>query len=373
MTGSANPMVLADLSAELAAWFADAALPLWWELGADHVNGGFHEALDDAALPVPANRRARVQARQVYVYAMAGAFGWSGPWREAVAHGLNFFFARYRRPDGLYRTVVSPEGAPVDEAAWLYDQAFALFAMAQAARALPAQRDALRVRAGDLLQALQSWRLDEGGFREPQAKYDRQSNPHMHLLEASLAWAEVDDDPAWAALADHIVALALGRFIDTNGALHEFFGPGWRFAEGLDGRIVEPGHQFEWAWLLARWAKLRDDEPARAAAARLFAAGKRGIDGRGVATQQLLDDGSVHDAVARLWPQTERIKAAVIFGDNEEAARAIAGLKLYLDRPVAGLWWDKLKPEGGFVQEPAPASSFYHIACAIAELQAKKG
>jgi mannose-6-phosphate isomerase len=47
----------------------------------------------------------------------------------------------------------------------------------------------------------------------------------------------------------------------------------------------------------------------------------------------------------------------------------VKGLWLYLDTPVPGLWWDRLRPDGGFVDEPAPASSFYHIACAIAELE----
>lgn len=356
-----------DQTTALSTWLLDAALPLWWEKGADHARGGFHEALDQRGQPVPANRRARVQARQIYVYATAGILDWKGPWRDAVVHGLDFFLTHYRRPDRLFRTVVSPEGTPVDDAAWLYDQAFALFALARAAHMLP-ERPELKDEARALLGALHGWRLPEGGFREPPAVYDRQSNPHMHLFEACLAWAEIDDDPIWAATADEIATLSMRSFIDGNGALHEFFAPEWTFAAGVDGRIVEPGHQFEWAWLLERWARLRAREDAHQAAIRMFAAGRRGVDKRGVATQQMLDDGSVYDDVARLWPQTERIKAAIILADPEEAVRGVAGLLLYLQTPIAGLWWDKLKPDGIFIQEPSPASSFYHIACSIDEL-----
>jgi mannose/cellobiose epimerase-like protein (N-acyl-D-glucosamine 2-epimerase family) len=43
-------------------------------------------------------------------------------------------------------------------------------------------------------------------------------------------------------------------------------------------------------------------------------------------------------------------------------------LQLYLETPIAGLWWDRMEPSGRFVDEPAPASSLYHIACAIAVL-----
>ncbi len=366
---------LPDLSSDLMHWLNDAALPLWWRKGADHQRGGFHEALDMQGEPVAANRRARVQARQVYVYATAGRLGWNGPWRAAVNHGLDFFLARYRRPDGLYRTVVAPDGSPVDEAAWLYDQAFALFAMAQASSAISERRDELLGAANALRRALDGWRWPDGGFKEPEAKYIRQSNPHMHLFEACLAWAEVDQDPAWNTLADEIAELALTHLIDANGALHEFFAEGWALADGVDGRIVEPGHQLEWAWLLERWARLRGRDDAHRAAERLFHIGVEwGVrDSRGVATQQLLDDRSIHDDVARLWPQTERIKAALILSDPAEAARGISGLKLYFDTPVPGLWRDKLHPDGTFTDEPAPASSFYHIVCAIAELRAADG
>jgi mannose/cellobiose epimerase-like protein (N-acyl-D-glucosamine 2-epimerase family) len=39
----------------------------------------------------------------------------------------------------------------------------------------------------------------------------------------------------------------------------------------------------------------------------------------------------------------------------------------FLDHGARGLWYDKIDREGRFVVEPAPASSFYHIICAIAE------
>ncbi len=99
----------------LKPWLFDAALPLWWSNGADHARGGFEELLDLEGEPVAAPRRARVQARQVYVYATAGAMGWDGPWRVAADHGLDYLLTRFSRPDGLVRTSYSPTGAPVDD------------------------------------------------------------------------------------------------------------------------------------------------------------------------------------------------------------------------------------------------------------------
>jgi mannose-6-phosphate isomerase len=373
-----------DLKVQLKRWLFDEALPLWWRVGADHVRGGFHEVIGQDGVAVDRDRRARVQARQIYVYATAGALGWDGPWRDAVEHGLTYFLTHYRRPDGLFRTRVKADGAVADDAAVLYDQAFALFALAMAYRVLP-ERGELIVEAQDLLGQIQvSFSLPNGGFFESAPERPYQSNPHMHLFEAMLAWRKVDADPdrrrVWDAQADAIAELCLTRFIDAKtGALREFFDAKWAPATDLDGRIVEPGHQLEWAWLLIRWARLRDRPDALAAAERLFQIGVGpGLDlTRGVALQQLLDDFSVHDPVARLWPQTEWLKAALALAaaapsDPElarQVGRAAAALRLYLDTPVPGLWWDRLESSGRFIDEPAPASSLYHIACAIAELQ----
>ena len=367
---------LPDEARRFRRWLFGAALPLWWTIGTDHAGWSFHEKIDLDGRPVDAPRRARVQTRQVYVYAMAGAFGWPGPWRAAVKHGLDGFLAHHRRPDGLYRTLVSGDGRPLDETAALYDQAFALLALA-VGRGVRPEADAEALALLDAIEA--HLRHPAGGFVEA-GDLPFQSNPHMHLFESCLAWIEAEGaDPGavarFEAVAAEIAELALTRFIDPDGGfLREFFAADWTPAPGEAGRIVEPGHQFEWAWLLERWARRTGDARVSAAARRLYAVGRRGIDPvRGVAIDQLNPDLSVRDASARLWPQTERLKAALILGDEPQAKAAAAGLWKYLDVETPGVWRDKYRPDGTFVEEAAPASSLYHIVAAIAELERVTG
>lgn len=363
----------------LIEWVQNDALPLWWRVGADHQRGGYFESISLDGRATQAKRRARVQARQVYVYATAGKAGWFEGASEAVAHGLNFFTTYYRRGDGLFRTCVYDDGSIADDSWTLYDQAFALFCLAQAADA-GVQTDECKKIASDLQGALSERNRAEGGGFLETGGVPYQSNPHMHLLEASLAWEKVDPAGPWSVMADEIIHLCLTRFINADGALREFFSPGWRQGEGVDGRIVEPGHQFEWAWLLARWGRMRSSAEAILAAKRLFEIGSGpGVDrNRGVAFNQMLDDYSIHDHAARLWPQTEWIKASAILAEGAatpserehftaEAHAAARGLELYLQTSVKGLWRDKLKPDGTFIDEPAPASSFYHILCALVD------
>jgi mannose-1-phosphate guanylyltransferase / mannose-6-phosphate isomerase len=358
------------------AWLMEAALPLWWENGADRKTGGFEELLDAEAKPLPQPRRARVQGRQSYVYAMGGHLGWSGPWQAGAVHGLDYLIRHYRRPDGLLATMVSPEGTIIDDSAMLYDQAFALLAAAWAHRLLPERTD-LTAFARNLLDLIVAKRQHPaGGFREEGAEAFL-SNPHMHLFEASLAWIEAGGDDAWHRLADEIAELCIGHFVDQDTqSLHEYFDARWVLLPGEKGRSIEPGHQFEWTWLMERWSRLRKRPEAHQLARRLFEAGTYGVDKkRNVAMDELGDDFTIRRNGARLWPQTERLKAALIMAEAAdgaerayycaEAADAAAGLWRYLDIKPAGLWRDKMAANGDFVAEPSPASSFYHIICAI--------
>lgn len=355
-------------------WLFDSALPLWWEVGADP-HGGFHEKIDMAGVPVPAPRRLRVQTRQAYAYAEAGRLGWQGPWREAVSHGLDFVLRAYRRPDGFYRTLVSPEGAPLDESVDIYDQAFVLFALAHTyeSQGRPAH---LLDAATALLEALASTLAHPGGgFDEAvPRRLPLRSNPHMHMLEAMLTWVGFGVDGPFRAKASEIVDLALARLIDPRtGAIGEYYDADWSFAPGADGAVREPGHQFEWAYLLDLAGRLLGRDMG-GVPARLYAFGAgHGIDAaRKVAVFALDADGAVTDPVARLWAQTERLRTALVLAASPaaglagvEAQESLATIARYLDTPVKGLWRDRLGADGRFIEEPAPASSFYHIISAF--------
>ena len=374
---TASPEALAPGGRRFGDWLRLRALPTWSTLGQTG-NGLFVEALSLDGRDTGRPHRARVQARQIFVYAEAGRLGWIGPWQRIVSTALARIQTDYLRDDGLSRTLISASGAALDDTPRLYDQAFVLLALATA-QAAGHEDAALEDTAVRLREALLRQALPNGGFAEAGA-HPYQANAHMHLLEACLAWESAGGDPGWSTLADDLVALALDAFIDPDGGfLREFFRADWTPAEGDDGTLVEPGHQFEWAWLLTRYGQGRGDARALAAASGLYAAGRRGVADRPeIVIDALNADGSVRSRQARLWPQTEWLKAALILAETaspdaraillEDAATALRALWLYLTPD--GLWHDKHLPGGGFAPEPAPASSLYHIMAGFQQLAA---
>ena len=76
--------------------------------------------------------------------------------------------------------------------------------------------------------------------------------------------------PPWDGLVKDLVALATSRFIDPDtGIVREFFDEAW--APTSD--IILPGHQFEWAWLMARTG----EASLIPLAERLYTAGDAGV------------------------------------------------------------------------------------------------
>ncbi len=372
---SSSRIELAQLNARLVQWLAQAAYPMWAAHGIDARNGGFVETLGQNVRDLAAPRRARVQPRQVFAFSQAARFGWRGDVQGIVRCGIRYFLERYRRDDGLFRTLVAADGAPLDDRALLYDQAFTLLGYAAAAAALDALGEFERL-ALQLRTVIESrFATGAGAFHssiEPDGKLE--SNPHMHLLEACLAWADLGNDPGWRAWATDLAGLALARLVRRdNGAVGEAFGPDWRPAAGLAGRIIEPGHQFEWAWLLMRCESQAGR--LRQTALQLISIGETMGVHHDVAINALLDDFTVHDPNARLWPQTERLKAALLAAQltGEEhhwsaAVAAASSLFPYLHTPGNGLWFDTQLPSGALLVSPAQASTFYHLVGAIAAL-----
>jgi mannose/cellobiose epimerase-like protein (N-acyl-D-glucosamine 2-epimerase family) len=358
----------------LRRWLLDVAFPLWWQVGADHVNSGWHERIDFNGLPVALPKRSRVAARQVFCYCEAGRLGWQGPWREAASHALSSLRDHFVRSDGTVIAALSQDATTADERFDLYNQAFALLAYAHAHQMID-RGGGWRAPALALIGTLErDYRHPEGGFYEDRdGRGLLRANPHMHLLEAALAWLPIDPEPIWRRSADMIAALCLDRFMGgESGVLREHFSTDWAPLPGPEGQIVEPGHHYEWAFLLDRWARLTGRERPAAVAKLIAFADRHGVDrGRNVAVNAITTAGHIHDPVARLWPQTERLRAYIIDDQADSDARlqqAIAALWRYLNAPLSGLWYENQAANGQFVIEAAPATSLYHIVGALVEL-----
>lgn len=373
-------------------WFLTQAFPLWQTQGVDHQRGGFFEKLGAHGTPLEEPRRSRVVSRQLYVCAAAGRLGWPTDTHALLTHGLDFLLNRLRNPDGTFASSVDVTTGIRDTRFDLYEQAFALFALASVHETRPeAFADLPGVALTTLARLREGWQHVRGGFHEsqpPQAPL--RANPHMHLLEAALQWLRVSQGhahaPAWGELADEVTALALDHLLDApSGLVTEWFDLDWRPLPGERGSEAEPGHQFEWGWLLMQWALARPDHPrqaeAMAAAHRMIDLGEQlGVDpARGVAINTLGTDGRWRDANAKLWPQTERIKAWVTRAElaerassMEAAAQALArattaaqALLRYLEHPLAGAWHESLDAQGHWQAQDTRASSLYHIVYAL--------
>jgi mannose/cellobiose epimerase-like protein (N-acyl-D-glucosamine 2-epimerase family) len=374
---------LKTLQTDLKTWLFEAALPLWWKTGGDLAKGGFYERINLDGTPDDVNRRTRVAARQVYSYALAQRMGYQGETNAAIDQGLAWLSGPARGPDGMLYATLTPTAEIVRGEFDFYDHAFAMLAFASAYRVRPADGE-LKARGEAIRDKLIStFKHPVRGFEESNPRsLPLKANPHMHMFEACLAWIEAGGDDTWRTVAAEIAALCLDKFLHpVTGSLREFFDGDWNPIAGDDGRIVEPGHQYEWAWLLIRWSNLTGDTRFVAPARKLIEIGENfGTDHtRGVSFNELWDDFTPKDAKARLWPQTERMKAYSALYDiagteadksfaRDKAAEAAKGLALYFDTDIRGLYRDKMNVDGSFVVEPAPASSLYHIICAIDEI-----
>ncbi len=360
-------------------WMFDRALPFWASVGQDQAGLGAREHLSLDGSPAKVGyKRTRVQARQIYAFSHAALLGWSEGKRMAEG-GYRFLIRSAQRDGGGWVRRVSPGGETVlDAAIDLYDQAFVLFALAWYARMSGADEPLERARrTTEWIRA--HMRQPPQGFYTvlPVEPGPRQQNPHMHLLEASLALYETSGETLYGDLAHELVDLFKTRLFDPRtGALGEFFTDEWAAAAGEAGDHVEPGHQFEWVWILDQYERLTGGDATGEIEALYGGACAHGVD---PATAMVWDrtsrGGQVLQRSTRLWPQTESLKAhAVMVTRRGVGATAIPKVVQnlgahFLSGCPEGAWIDQLDAAGAPTADKIPTSSFYHLFMAFGELE----
>jgi len=367
-------MTLSNAQNRVRDWLFHQALPLWASAGID-AEGRFFEKLDFDGRPITrVPRRTRVQARQVYVFCEAAALGWPEEENGGAAiarRGLDALIRDHRRDDGLWVRAVDDAGTVIDATPDLYDLAFVLFALSAAHRVLKDER-ALPL-ALSTLAASETGMADAvyGGWQEALPPVlPRRQNPHMHMLEALLAWQAIAPEPAFEAAARRVLDLFAARFFDREHLmLGEFFTADWSVAPGGAGQVIEPGHHLEWVWLLDQARRLGLDGHDRKADALFASALTNGFDTQGMAVREVDRIGAVRDGGRRLWAQTEALRTLLLRGRTDHALRLIEGVfATHLATATPGLWVDSYDAEGRPQDASAPASTLYHLMTAFSAL-----
>ena len=143
------------------------------------------------------------------------------------------------------------------------------------------------------------------------------------------------------------------------------------------GTAFEPGHHFEWIWLLDRYAArsgVEVDDLVEVLAERAYAAG---IDRDGAAIEAVGSEAHLNCDSRRCWASCEALKAAASrFASGRclpdvaiaQATRSLKALRsLFLAGLFPGGWIDRVDASGKPLLDHVPASTLYHLFLALAE------
>lgn len=373
-------------------WLLGHVCPYWQARIVDD-GGGFFEGLSESGEAIASPVKSILnQARLTYVFSHAAMLEGNKSFRRTASHGFDYL--QHAGPDtgsfeGWHRSRTA-EGGIADSACDTYDQAFVIFAMAWYYKASQHQQ-ALQL-AGQAWEFLEQRLADKrgGGFFEeyPETgKLPRRQNPHMHLLEALLAMHAATGEPCWLDRASRIIELFKRIFLDTDtGSLGEYFEADWSVATGAPGLLREPGHQFEWVWLLGQYLRQSNGESRvdstvlEKYSVQLFKFGSRhGLDPHGPLAGLVFDAvdaaGTPLATSKLLWPQTEYIKACIArFEATQDAAYKLCAaehmmlMRKHFFRSDGANWVNHVSRDGTHLVRQTPSRVLYHLFLAASEL-----
>jgi mannose/cellobiose epimerase-like protein (N-acyl-D-glucosamine 2-epimerase family) len=197
----------------------------------------------------------------------------------------------------------------------------------------------------------------------------RRSNPHMHMLEAFLAWYEASGDEASLQRATEIVDLFRQKFYDSNSLLlGESFDQKLHHLNGCV-TLFEPGHQFEWAHLLSKYAEMSKEQPLHEINGLFAMAKSLGTNPvTGLTYGEVDSSGKPLNLNSRCWMQTEMLSCLSTMAVGSmpylafEADRCAAQLWTNFINPApSGMWIDVVDGRGHPATATVPASTFYHL------------
>jgi mannose-6-phosphate isomerase len=354
-------------SAELRGHYANVLLPVWRGPGFNTELRLPYEAVApaDHAPLAPTRYRAMACARQLYVFSREGDLEHAATLFASLLH-----YFRDTVHDGWFYSV-DAEGAPFERKKDLYTHAFVIFACAEYARQ-SGSKEALAV-LDETAKLVETRFAANDGLLNSTLSEDWSKvvetpiqNPLMHLTEAWLAAREATGDPIFDERLDVLARAVAATFVDTpSGCIAEL-------PIGADDNRLEPGHQFEWFFLVegSRHPAF-EASGLRAALHRAFDFAERhGVDAETGGVCAAIDErGAMKDPIQRIWAQTEYLRALATHDSDSARQRLPAQIERFRSRFLHSSGWIEIQSEDGrVVRADMPSTTPYHLATAYAAL-----
>jgi mannose/cellobiose epimerase-like protein (N-acyl-D-glucosamine 2-epimerase family) len=364
----------APTPATLRSHYEQVVLPIWRGPGFNTIlQLAFEAVAADGHTPSPPSRyRAMACARQLFVFSRAGDMTHA----DLLFDSLRHYFQDTQNGGWFYS--VDANGAPRERQKDLYTHAFVVFACAEYARqsqradalavlhetsALIETRFADRDRHSDSTGASLNAVMSENFATVVGTPLQ---NPLMHLTEAWLAALDTTGD---ATFDRRLAKLATGIARDF---VHRATGCIAEMPIGSAGNLLEPGHQFEWLFLVegSRHPAFEASGLTGAMNTAFDFAQRFGVDpSTGGVAAALDENGRVVDSGQRIWAQTEYLRALATHGNDANRERLPRQIELFAARFLTPHGWiESRSAEGAITRSEMPSTTPYHLATAYAAL-----
>ncbi len=363
------PALTFTTASALRSHYQDVILPIWRGVGFNKALGLAYESVAaDGMTPLPPVRyRAMACARQLFVFSLAQE------WQHAATlfASLRHYFADRQHGGWFYS--VDADGAPKERQKDLYTHAFVIFACAEYAKHPNAVQAQQALALMEETSVLIEQRMVDGALFSSAMEEDFSrritgptQNPLMHLSEAWLAADATTSDGIFAHRLDKLASAFASTFIDgASGCVAEL-------PLGSENNWVEPGHQFEWLFLVES-----SQHPAferagmNRALYRAFDFVRRsGVDTATGGVAATLDlSGALLDTTQRIWAQSEYLRALAHHGEATVRAELPTQIARFGARFLTAPGWvESQTADGKIVRAELPSTTAYHLATAYATL-----
>ena len=341
--------------------FAERIVPLWQGPGWNADMALPYEALDNQHQPLPVQRyRAMACARQLYLF--SSRIGQPGAAERAAALFRSLQKHFHDAEHGGWFYSIDAAGKPLDRRKDLYTHAFIVFACAHY---WGKSGDSLvESTLNAALEVIAEQFARDDGLYEASLAEDwgdlasgPLQNPQMHLAEAFLQVLAVRDDAAVRQALLQLCEALQAHFIEPQHGLM------LEKPRGAVDNWFEPGHQFEWFYLLDTSPLLRGTALHSSIGRAFTFAEQCGV--KDSAVLAMLDaQGNVLDATQRIWAQAEYLRALALRPGNE--ATLCRQLQALQTRFLHEAGWHECRDgEGAVSRHDMPSTTPYHLATCL--------